>query len=236
MKSKKLSPEFLKKCKSVKSKRPRTVINHILKHGQITTEELRDIYGYNHPPRAARDVREQGIPLETFRVEGKDGRKIAAYRFGEFSKTRKLVGRTAFSKNLKEKLIERYGAKCAIYLEPFPESELQIDHRVPYEVAGDSVSKEDVTAYMLLSPSANRAKSWSCEHCLNGKKLRNKKICLSCYWAFPENYEHVTMRQVRRLDLLWQGDEVKNYERLKHLADDLSMDLPGFVKDVLDKL
>ena len=236
MKSKKLSSEFLKKCKSVKAKRPRTVINHILAHGQITTEELRDIYGYNHPPRAARDVREQGIPLETFRVEGSDGRKIAAYRFGELSKTRRLAGRTVFSKNLKEKLIERYSSKCAIYLEPFPESELQIDHRVPYEVGGDSVSKEDVSVYMLLSPSANRAKSWSCEHCLNWKKLRNAQICSSCYWAFPENYEHVAMRQVRRLDVLWQGNEVKNYERIKHLADDLSMDLPGFVKDVLDKL
>jgi len=58
--------EFLKLLKSVKAKRAKTVIDHILKHGQITTEELKDIYGYNHPPRAIRDVREQGIPVKTF--------------------------------------------------------------------------------------------------------------------------------------------------------------------------
>ena len=57
--------EFIKLLQSVKAKRPKTVIDHILKHGQITTEELKDTYGYNHPPRAARDVREQGIPLKT---------------------------------------------------------------------------------------------------------------------------------------------------------------------------
>ena len=62
--------DFLKLLRSVKAKRPRTVIAHILEHGQITTEELKDIYGYNHPPRAIRDVREQGIPIITFCVTG----------------------------------------------------------------------------------------------------------------------------------------------------------------------
>lgn len=69
---------FIKLLKSVTGKRPKPVIDHILEHGQITTEELKDVYGYNHPPRAIRDVREQGIPVKTFRVTGSDGRKIAA--------------------------------------------------------------------------------------------------------------------------------------------------------------
>ena len=68
MSKKNYPPEFLELLKSVQAKRPRTVIEHILENGQITTEELKDIYGYNHPPRAIRDVREQGIPIETFRV------------------------------------------------------------------------------------------------------------------------------------------------------------------------
>lgn len=70
MKVKNLPREFMKKCKAVTAKRPRTVIDHILKYGHITTEELKEKYGYNHPPRAARDVKEQGIPLEMFRVTG----------------------------------------------------------------------------------------------------------------------------------------------------------------------
>lgn len=78
-----LPPDFLRRLRRVTAKRPRTVIEHILKHGQITTEELQTTYGYNHPPRAIRDVRELGIPLETFRVASTDGRSIAAYRFGD---------------------------------------------------------------------------------------------------------------------------------------------------------
>ena len=77
-----------------------------LEKGQITTEELKDIYGYNHPPRAIRDVREQGIPIETFYVIGSDGRRIGAYKFGNPSDVRaaQLSGRTAFSSALKNTL------------------------------------------------------------------------------------------------------------------------------------
>jgi hypothetical protein len=91
---------FLELCRSVTAKRPRTVIDHILQHGHISTEELKEKYGYNHPPRAARDVREHGIPLETFTVVGADGRKIAAYRFSDPEKTkfRRFDGRTVFQK------------------------------------------------------------------------------------------------------------------------------------------
>jgi hypothetical protein len=54
--------KFLERLRSITSKRPKIVIDHILKHGFITTEELEKEYGYKHPPRAARDVREQGVP------------------------------------------------------------------------------------------------------------------------------------------------------------------------------
>ncbi len=182
--SQKYPKEFLDLCKSVTAKRPKTVIDHILKYGHITTEELKEKYGYNHPPRAVRDVREHGIPLETFRVTGSDGQKIAAYRFGDATKKRfrKLSGRTGLSKKIKEYLIEKYGCKCSIYLEEMDESELQIDHRIPYEVGGDGENVElNPDDFMLLSGSVNRAKSWSCEHCENWQILKKKEICLSCY-------------------------------------------------------
>ena len=97
---------FLDFCRSVTAKRPRTVLDHILEHGYITNEELRDKYGYDHPPRAARDVRELGIPLETYRVTASTGRKTGAYRFGDLSKIRfkRIDGRTALSKELKKNL------------------------------------------------------------------------------------------------------------------------------------
>jgi hypothetical protein len=230
-----LPADFLELCRSVTAKRPKAVIDHILQHGSITTADLKDTYGYNHPPRAARDVREHGIPLETFRVLGSDGRNIAAYRFGDVSKARfsKLSGRTGLSKQLKDALIEKYGCKCSIYLEVVEPRELQIDHRVPFEVDGEP----DLTpeSFMLLCGSANRAKSWSCEHCENWNSLRDKSICLSCYWAYPENYSHIAMRQVRRVDLLWEGADIEFYEKLRQQATNLEKEIPQFIKEIIER-
>lgn len=228
--------EFLELCRSVNAKRPKTVIDHILAHGYITTEELKATYGYDHPPRAARDVREYGIPLETFRVEASNGRKIGAYRFGDPGSIRlkRFDGRTALSKELKERLIAKYGCKCFIYLEEMDERVLQIDHRVPYEVDGDDKAVAlDPDDFMLLCGSANRAKSWSCEHCENWAEKKDKKICLSCYWAYPEDYSHVAMRQIRRLDLIWQGNDVTAYDRLREDAAAYGASLPDFVKEII---
>ncbi len=213
-----LPDDFIQLCQLVTAKRPKAVIDHILEYGFVTTEELKQRYGYNHPPRAARDVREHGIPLETFRVTGSDGRRIAAYRFGDISKTRfsRLSGRTGLSKQLKDELIDKYGCKCFIYLEKVDKRELQIDHRVPFEVDGEP--ELEAESFMLLCGSANRAKSWSCEHCENWKSIKDKSICLSCYWAYPESYTHVAMQQVRRIDLMWQGDNIEIYEKLKQQA------------------
>lgn len=233
----KLPKNFIKMCKKVTAKRPRTVINHILKHGHITTQELKDLYGYNHPPRAVRDVKEQGIPIEMFRVQGKDGRKIAAYRFGDPKKSRfnKLMGRTVLSKELKQKLIEKYGSKCAIYTETFEEKDLQIDHRIPFEIVGDS-QKLKIDDFMLLCGSANRAKSWSCEHCVNWMETKEPNICRSCYWAYPDTYTHVALAPIRRLDIIWIGKEIDMYENLQRRARELQKDMPQYVKEIIRKV
>ena len=204
----------------------------------MTTEELKEKYGYNHPPRAARDVREQGISLETYRVTGSDGRKIGAYRFGDPKKARfsRLQGRTAFSKEIKDKLLEVQDGKCAIYLEVYDERELQIDHRVPFEVAGDDPNNmSNPEGYMLLCGSANRAKSWSCEHCVNWIEIKKIDICRNCYWAFPEHYNHIAMQPVRRVDIMWSGEEIEVYERLRERTRELQKDIPSYIKELIKK-
>lgn len=180
---KKYSKDFLLKLESIKAKRPATVIQHILKHGYITTEDLENIYGYKHPPRAIRDVKEQGIPIETYYVKNSEGKRMAAYRFGNPNEIEnslsKVAGRTVLSKALKHALMDKYGAKCFIYLETLDEALLQVDHRIPYEIGGEP-NNDNIDCYMLLSPSANRAKSWTCEHCPNWEK-KDVTFCINCF-------------------------------------------------------
>jgi len=216
---KKLPKAFLAKLKAVTKKRPKTVIDHILKHGFVTTEELKQM-GYEHAPRAARDVRELGIPLETFRVKDSNGRSIAAYRFGDPSKSEdkiaKTAGRTMLSKALKKALIEKYGSKCFIYLQPMEERLLQVDHRIPYEIGGEQ-NEHDIECFMLLCPSANRAKSWTCEHCPNWEQ-KDPDYCLKCFWAHPEDYTHVAGNEQRQIILTFTGDEIEDYVKLIELV------------------
>jgi len=172
---KKIPQDILEILQAVTAKRAKTVIGHIIDHGHITTEELKEQYGYNHPPRAARDVREQGIPLETFNVKDSTGRAIGAYRFGN------------------------------------------LDH------------------YMLVCSSCNRAKSWSCEHCANWLTKHAPKICTECYWASPLEYKHIAMQDIRRLAMVWQDDEISQYDSIKEMAAIGDEDMPSFVKSLIRK-
>lgn len=233
----KLHPALQAAIAKVTAKRAKTVIDHILKHGFITTEDLKTTYGYDHPPRAARDAREEGIPLETFRVTGPNGRSIGAYRFGDPAKVEqhKLGGRHVFPKDLKDVLIARSSGRCEICSASFEERYLQIDHRVPYEVAGD-VRFEDLDPpdFMLVCGSCQRSKSWSCEHCTNWTGPKKVEICDTCYWATPDEYEHIATEKRRRIDLVWIADEVHRYDRLQSAAEDLGLSLKDYIKSIVD--
>ncbi len=190
MSDRKLTPAFRKRLQVVTGRRSRVVVDHILKHGHITSEELQQVYGYEHPPRAVRDVREQGIPIETFRTVNADGKQIAAYRFGDPAAVRddRMSGRRVLPKALKKALIEATGSRCAICLCEHEGRYLQVDHRVPYEVQGDSTTHTPVPEdYMLVCVSCNRAKSWSCEHCPNWSERHDSAVCALCCWASPED-------------------------------------------------
>lgn len=232
-----IDPRILALCDKVTAKRPRTVIDHIIEHGSVTTEEIQTIYGYDHPPRAIRDVREHGIPLKRFRVSSKrTERPIAAYRFDDPSKIvrGRIGGRKAFSKKFRDALIERYGSRDVITGERCETRYLQIDHRVPYEVAGESSHDENRPEdYMLLDASSQRAKSWSCEQCPNLTGVRDEAVCRTCFWAFPENYTHIAGEQVRRVDIEWRGSEVEAFERIRDRAEKEDSTIAAYIKRLL---
>ncbi len=235
-----VDPRILALCERVTRKRAKTVIDHIIEHGFITTEDLQETYGYDHPPRAVRDVREEGIPIETFKtVSNRTGRAIAAYRFDspDNIKNGRIGGRKAFSKAFKDALIFKYDSRDAITGAQVEQRYLQIDHRVPYQVAGDSQHDEtNLDAYMLLDASSQRAKSFTCESCDNWIRIQDPNICMSCYWAFPEGYSHVAMNPVRQLNITWSGEEEVNaYEELKSKAEAEGLDIKTLLSRLLRK-
>ncbi|MGI8839377.1 MAG: hypothetical protein ACR2F8_01095 [Caulobacteraceae bacterium] len=151
------------------SKRASDVLKIMLDKGSVSTDEINDL-GYSHPPRAIGDVRDAGVPVITGSGASRSGRRMAIYSLGVAADIQegRVGGRSALPKKFKVALIERYGSIDCITGSSLDERVLQIDHRVPYRIAGDAgLSDHDVAAYMLLDGSSQRAKSWSCEHCPN---------------------------------------------------------------------
>lgn len=226
---------YIKDVLEVCSSRAAFVIHHIIEHGSINSEQIRNA-GFVHGARAVGDVRDNGIPLVTNNVKSSDNRTIAEYTFGPASEIRKhkFGGRINFPASLKGKLIERDGLYCAISQQQLPEKELQIDHRVPYYISGDIAGDRDPSDFMLLSKSLQRSKSWDCEHCENLKLHFDLNICRTCYWAYPENYTHVAMRTQRSLNVTWEGDEVKNFDMLTEESDQTGRSPQELIKIIVN--
>ncbi len=209
----KLPAEFIVAIKKVTNKRARIVLDHIAERGSITTEELKEL-GYDHPPRARMDAIDLGFPIVKKMVKSRDGKKnIASYSFnlagtvGEKGKS----GRLALPKKEREAIIAKAGKKCELC---GATHDLQVDHRVPYQVAGELL-KNDASPYMALDGSCNRRKSWSCEHCKNFTEAKKVEVCKQCYWANPVEHKHVATLPIRRAEVVWQSDECDTFDKFQ---------------------
>lgn len=219
------------------SRRGEKVLHFMLQNKAISTPDIEKM-GYEHAPRAIRDVREAGVPLVT-KMVSKDGRKYAVYTFGNASdiKENMLQGRVTFPKSFKQKLLKIQGNRCAICNQKFAPEYLQIDHRVPYEYNGDSKTL-DTKDYMLLCAECNRIKDRATETgcaktCF---KTHNIDIIRSCYWASPEDYTHICMKPIRRLNMTWlDKDDVDNFDKMKKKAQEAGLSPQKYIKELILK-
>jgi len=49
----------------------------------------------------------------------------------------------------------------------------------------------------------------------------------------PAKDVHIALREIRRLDLIWQEDQTPDYDKLVQMSDEQQEELPAFVKDIL---
>ncbi len=88
---------------------------------------------------------------------------------------------------------------------------------------------------MLLSPSANRKKAKFCESCENYNKLKLPEICKKCYWAYPDDYEHIALQNHKVVELLWQDNDIDNFNKIKTSAEKQNKSLQEYIKTQLNK-
>jgi len=223
----KLTEELLTRIAQVTNKRARLVLDTIAEKGNITTAELQK-FGYEHAPRAARDVRELGFTLITKMIKNADGKRMAQYSLARKVETGK-TGRLQLPKKERDRIIEDAGGKCQLC---GATHDLQVDHRVPYQAAGESL-KGSAKPYMVLDGTCNRRKSWICEHCPNLMKRKKVDTCKSCYWANPELHSHVAMEKIRRVDVVFSGEETKVFDKFRKRCRQRGKSVTDGLKEVV---
>ncbi|HHW4670016.1 MAG TPA: hypothetical protein ACQGQJ_10645 [Xylella fastidiosa subsp. multiplex] len=134
---------------------------------------------------------------------------------------------------LKQQLLARDGSIDMFTGQHVPETALTIDHHIPYEVAGDIGDDFDPAEFMLLDGSSQRSKSWSCE---NWQTAKDPDVCRTCYWAYPEDYSHMVLLQLRRVDVSWSGDDVNDHDTLRHHAQREGVSVQELVKRAVKEL
>ncbi len=222
--------ELIDRIQTVTNKRARFVLDGIVKNGAISTEEISQA-GYDHPPRAAQDVKDLGFRLKSIQTKHSNGRSIAAYTFDDGELEIGKIGRRLLPKKERDALIHASGDKCNICEATH---NLQVDHRIPYEVAGES-QKDEWQPYQILCGSCNRKKSWDCEQCPNRLQSKDLDSCLSCYWAKPTNYTHIATLQQRRVDIIWSGKDVNYFDLIKNQATKNQTSVSEEIKELIKK-
>ncbi len=200
----------------------------------MTTEELTEQYAYNHPPRAKKDAMDLGFPVVSHRVRSKDGtRSIAAYSLDlDATIIDRRTGRKLIAKAFRDELLKLADGRCAICGGTFPDRALQVDHRIPYEIAGES-HQFHVADFQMLCASCNRSKSWTCERECQNWTERSLAVCATCIWASPEGYEHIATQQRRQITLTWDGAEVELFDGIRAAAQTEGLDVATYLRRLL---
>ncbi len=212
-------------------------IRAILDKGSVTTADLA-VLGYDHPPRAAQDVKDATLPLIMKMVRRADGKRMASYRFP--TEAEAVAGRALRSGRLnvrpmfRRELMKHYGSADTITGAKLPATMLTVDHRVPFQVSGDAgLEDEDISQFMLLDRSMQSVKAWTCRHCPNVTTgLLDPEVCGRCFWAYPESYDHVATVEVRRTDIVWQGSDIPLHDRLQERAKNEGVTVAELLKQL----
>ncbi len=91
----------------------------------------------------------------------------------------------------------------------------------------------DTNCFMLLSPSANRDKSWACEHCINWTE-KDISMCKTCYYAYPENYQHIAGEKEKKLNIVFNNEEMELYNQIVEQAELHNISYQSVVKRMIE--
>ena len=213
------TPEFIETLLGAMSRRARFVRDQILRHRHVTAWEVKK--HYSNETAAVNDLVQVGIPLRTTAVKAENGRSTTQYTFDpqHFRHRRDTRGFVPH----RSKVLE--GGQCALCPSSvqYWKRTLQIDHRIPFSLVGNAeVERDGLAAVQALCPSHNTAKQHACKAC-EMFRSRDSSQCRGCYWAYPDQYQHIAGQRERRLTVVAHDGQEPALQQLRSQAVGLGL-------------
>jgi 5-methylcytosine-specific restriction endonuclease McrA len=223
-----ISDELRVQIAAVTNRRARFVLDYIVEHGHITADDIQRA-GYREHRRAVMDCRDLGFPIINSRVRSPQGGTVGAWTLDPDGTVGGRAGRRQYPRAFRLLLLARANGRCEVCGAPQADRNLQIDHRIPFEIdpgSGELVPDE----YQMLCGSCNRTKSRTCETDCPNWQARDPEVCRTCMWASPDDYQHIATIPRRQVTLTWVGDDVGVYDELRAAAESAGEDVTTFLR------
>ena len=174
-----------------------------------------------------------------YAVERRDKGGIREYRLTSLTPGEKKARafKTPSGKAL-HKLYERDSFTCRICGAKMSGPNLRPDHRVPAQFGGSPenfIGEEWMQQFQALCAVCNYEKREACKRCPNWI-ARNIETCNSCYWASPDNYDHMATEAKTASDILkWSRAQLAFRERIRELSRKKGMSLSDVLIELAKK-
>jgi len=63
--------------------------------------------------------------------------------------------------------------------------------------------------------------------------IRDIEFCKSCYYAFPEHYEHIAGKQEKKIELIFENEDIDTYNKIIEIADEHRLSKKDLIKRLL---
>ncbi len=179
-----------------RSPRERSTLALCLEQGFVTKQ---DCYGMGFDPVVTRDLTKHGLVFYSQR-----GQILLDLGASNAS----LGGFSTLPSRQRDALLADAHFTCVFCRKQYERKFLTADHRVPHRVAGNSLTDaEGLQAYQVACYPCNNRKQQGCRACTNQQTTKDIAKCRTCYWAYPDKYEHIAGKHERRLTLVARTPE-----------------------------
>jgi hypothetical protein len=215
--------EFLDLLVSNFSKRGNFVRDTMLTKGSVTRW---DMLGAGYDPVAVCDLTSLGVTVSTKMISEK-GKSSMEYTLNPQAFIDRAESRMFMTPKERRRFFRSYGCKCLTCSLTLDPRSLQVDHRIPFILVGNSLVKlEGYSALKPACPSCNSTREDICRECIKKRGTNHEVLeCRTCYWAYPENYTHIAGTHRSLILVASTRDDPSKLEQVREFALSIGLDV-----------